>query len=300
MKIVIAGGTGYLGQILTNYFAEDRNNSIYILSRKQLINKSNISYLKWNGETEGYWTAFLEATDVLINLTGKSVNCRYTETNREAIYSSRINSTSLLCKVIQKLKYPPKVFIQSSSATIYRYSEDKLMTEKNGEIGTDFSMDVCKKWETVFNSFNLLKTKKIITRTSIVIGNNGGAFPIMKKLAKLGFGGKQGSGNQFISFITEEDYINAIEFLINKEAGVYNLCVPNPIKNKDFQKQLRQKLNCFIGIPTPKFLLKIGGIIIRTESELILKSRKVYPEKLLEKGFVFKTSSFNEFSSLVV
>ncbi|MDX6747599.1 TIGR01777 family oxidoreductase [Polaribacter sp. PL03] len=299
MKIVIAGGTGYLGELLINHFLKDKKNSIYILSRKQLINTGRVSYLKWNGSTEGYWTNLLEGTDVLINLTGKSVNCSYTEANKAVIYSSRIDSTNLLCNVVQKLKFPPKVFIQSSSATIYRHSEDLLMTERKGEIGTDFSMDVCKKWETTFNSFHLPKTTKIITRTSIVMGNNGGAFPIIKRLTKFGFGGKQGNGNQFISFITEEDYVNAIEFLIDKEAGVYNLCVPNPIKNKDFQKKLRQKMNCFIGIPTPKFLLKIGGIIIGTEAELILKSRKVYPEKLLEKGFEFSTSNFDEFCSFV-
>lgn len=299
MKIVIAGGTGYLGELLINHFLKDKKNSIYILSRKQLINTGRVSYLKWNGSTEGYWTNLLEGTDVLINLTGKSVNCSYTEANKAVIYSSRIDSTNLLCNVVQKLKFPPKVFIQSSSATIYRHSEDLLMTERKGEIGADFSMDVCKKWETTFNSFHLPKTTKIITRTSIVMGNNGGAFPIIKRLTKFGFGGKQGNGNQFISFITEEDYVNAIEFLIDKETGVYNLCVPNPIKNKDFQKKLRQKMNCFIGIPTPKFLLKIGGIIIGTEAELILKSRKVYPEKLLEKGFEFSTSNFDEFCSFV-
>ena len=296
MKIVIAGGTGYLGKILTNYFIKDKRNLIYILSRKQAVDRERISYLKWDGKTKGYWIPFLEGTDVFINLTGKSVNCRYSEANKAAIYSSRIDSTNLLCKVVQELKFPPKVFIQSSSATIYRHSEDKLMTENKGEIGADFSMDVCKKWETVFNSYHLPKTKKIVTRTSIVIGNNGGAFPIIKRLTTLGFGGKQGGGNQFISFITEEDYVKVMEFLIDKEAGIYNLCVPNPIKNKDFQKQLRHKLNCFIGIPTPEFLLKIGGMLIGTESELILKSRKVYPEKLLEKGFKFSVDNFDAFT----
>jgi uncharacterized protein (TIGR01777 family) len=299
MKIVIAGGTGYLGNLLINHFIKKKKNSIYILSRKQKIDTHNISYLKWDGKTKGYWTTFLEGTDVLINLTGKSVNCRYTETNKNEIYTSRIDSTNLLCKVVQELKYPPKVFIQSSSATIYRHSEDKLMTEKDGEIGEDFSMDVCKKWETVFNSYQLPKTTKIITRTSIVMGNNGGAFPIIKRLTKFGFGGKQGSGNQFISFITEEDYVKAIEFLIDKESGVYNLCIPNPIKNKDYQQELRKKLNCFIGLPTPKILLKIGAVFIGTEPELILKSRKVYPEKLLEKGFKFTTNNFNEFCNFV-
>lgn len=298
MKIVIAGGTGYLGKLLTNHFQKDHKNQIYILSRKQYVNTNNVFYLKWDGKSKGYWTKFLEGTDVLINLAGKSVNCRYTDTNKEEIYSSRIWSTNLLCNVVQELKFPLKVFIQSSSATIYRHSEDKLMTEKEGEIGTDFSMDVCKKWETVFNSFQFPNTRKIITRTSIVMGNKGGAFPIIKKLTKFGFGGKQGSGNQFISFITEEDFVKAIDFLIDKEAGVYNLCVPNPIKNKDFQKKLRQKLNCVLGFPTPKTLLKIGGFLIGTEPELILKSRKVYPEKLLKKGFTFTTNNFDDFSIL--
>lgn len=298
MKIVIAGGTGYLGKILTEHFIKNRNNTIYILSRKQYVNTKNVNYLKWNGKTKDYWVQFLEGVDVLINLAGKSVNCRYTINNKEEIYSSRIQSTNLLCKVVQELKFPPKVFIQSSSATIYRHSEDKLMTEKEGEIGADFSMDVCKKWETVFNSFQFPDTRKIITRTSIVMGNKGGAFPIIKKLTKFGFGGKQGSGNQFISFITEEDFVKAIDFLIDKETGVYNLCVPNPIQNKKFQARLRTKLNCFIGIPTPKVLLKLGGFLIGAEPELILKSRKVYPEKLLQKGFKFTTNNFDEFSIL--
>lgn len=293
MKIVIAGGNGYLGKLLTNHFKNDKKNQIYILSRKQYVNTNNVFYLKWDGKTEDYWSTFLEETDVLINLAGKSVNCRYTESNKSEIYSSRIESTNLLCKVVQKLQFPPKVFIQSSSATIYRHSEDKLMTEKNGEIGTDFSMDVCKKWEAVFNVYQFKKTRKIIIRTSIVMGNGGGAFPIIKRLTKFGFGGKQGLGNQFISFITEKDYVRAIDFLIDKESGIYNLCVPNPITNKSFQKQLRTKLKCLFGIPTLKILLKLGSIFIGTEPELILKSRKVYPEELLEKGFKFSVDNFD-------
>lgn len=146
MKIVIAGGTGYLGRLLTNHFLKDDKNKVFILSRREKLNQGNLHYLKWDGKTEGYWKTFLENTDVLINLTGKSVNCRYTRENKEEIYTSRIESTHILCKAIQELKSPPKVFIQSSSATIYRHSEDKLMTERKGEFGIDFSMDVCKKW----------------------------------------------------------------------------------------------------------------------------------------------------------
>lgn len=296
MKIVIAGGTGYLGELLTNYYKKEKKNQIYILTRKQKLNSGNVHYLQWNGKTKGYWTSLLEHTDVLINLTGKSVNCRYTKENKEEIYQSRLQSTALLCEIVQELAFPPKVFIQSSSATIYRHSEDVQMTEEKGEIGIDFSMDVCKKWEEVFNNYEFSKTKKIITRTSIVLGNNGGAFPIMKKMTKLGLGGKQGKGNQFISWITEQDYIKAIDFLMTKESGVYNICVPNPIRNKEFQKELRKKIKAPFGLSATKWMLKIGAKIIGTETELLLKSRNVYPEKLLDLGFKFDTKTFKEFS----
>lgn len=293
MKIVIAGGTGYLGHLLSKHFLKDVKNKVFILTRTEQLNKGNLHYLKWNGKTKGYWKQFLENTDILINLTGKSVDCRYTEKNKEEIYASRIESTHVLCQVVQELKHPPKVFIQSSSATIYRHSEDKLMTEKKGEIGIDFSMDVCKKWEMVFNSYQLPKTKKIITRTSIVMGNNGGALPILKSLVMLGLGGKQGSGNQFISWISEEDYVRSIVHLINQNSGVYNLCVPNPLKNETFQRKLRMKLGVFFGLNIPKWFLKVGAKIIGTEPELILKSRRVYPENLLKTGFTFKTNNFD-------
>ncbi|CAL2090820.1 TIGR01777 family oxidoreductase [Tenacibaculum sp. 190524A02b] len=294
MKIVIAGGTGYLGELLTEYYKKEKENQIYILSRKQKLNVDNVYYLQWDGVSKGYWTSILNHADVLINLTGKSVNCRYTQKNKAAIYNSRLKSTALLCEVVQDLAFPPKVFIQSSSATIYRYSEDKIMTESKGEIGIDFSMDVCKKWEEVFNSYHLPKTKKIITRTSIVLGNNGGAFPIMKQMTKLGLGGKQGKGNQYISWVTEEDYIRAIDFLIYQESGVYNVCVPNPIQNKKFQKELQCKLKIPFGFSSPSWLLKIGAQLIGTETELLLKSRNVYPEKLLKLGFTYTTKTFQE------
>lgn len=149
--------------------------------------------------------------------------------------------------------------------------------------------------ELVFNSYELSKTKKIITRTSIVMGNHGGAFPVLKRLTRFGLGGKQGKGNQFISWISEEDYVRSIVHLINQQSGVYNVCAPNPLKNETFQRKLRNKLGVFFGLDTPKWLLKIGAVFIGTEPELLLKSRRVYPEKLLSTGFVFKTAQFETF-----
>ncbi|TCP28621.1 hypothetical protein EV195_101801 [Tenacibaculum skagerrakense] len=294
MKIVIAGGTGYLGKLLTEFYTKEKENQIYILTRNQKLNYKNVNYIYWDGKTKGYWTQYLEGTDILINLTGKSVNCRYTQKNKKEIYESRLQSTAVLCEVVQNLKVPPNVFIQSSSATIYEHSEDTFMTEKDGEIGIDFSMDVCKKWEQLFNSFKFENTRKIITRTSIVLGNRGGAYPLMKKMTQFGFGGKQGNGKQFISWISEQDYVNAIHYLIDKPSGVYNICVPNPIRNYSFQKELRKKLRIKVGINAPKLLLNIGAKIIGTETELLLKSRKVYPQNLLDLGFEFGAAKFNE------
>lgn len=294
MKIVIAGGTGYLGKLLTEFYTKEKENQIYILTRNQKLNYDNVNFIQWDGKTKGYWTQYLEGTDVLINLTGKSVNCRYTKKNKKEIYESRLQSTAVLCEVVQSLKVPPNVFIQSSSATIYKHSEDTFMIEKDGEIGIDFSMDVCKKWEQLFNSYVFENTRKIITRTSIVLGNRGGAFPLMKKMTQFGFGGKQGNGKQFISWISEQDYVNAIHYLIDKPSGVYNICVPNPIRNYSFQKELRKKLRIKVGINAPKLLLNIGAKIIGTETELLLKSRKVYPQNLLDLGFEFGATKFNE------
>ncbi|AUC15987.1 TIGR01777 family protein [Tenacibaculum sp. SZ-18] len=294
MKIVIAGGTGYLGKLLTEFYTQEKENQVYILTRTQKLNYKNVNYIYWNGKSKGSWTQFLEKADVLINLTGKSVNCRYNNKNKAAIYNSRLESTAVLCEVVQSLNVPPTVFIQSSSATIYKHSEEKYMTEKDGEIGIDFSMDVCKKWEQLFNSYEFKNTRKIITRTSIVLGRNGGAFPLMKRMTKLGLGGKQGNGKQFISWISEQDYINAINYLIDKPSGVYNICAPNPIRNCSFQKELRKKLRIKVGINAPKLLLNIGAKIIGTETELLLKSRKVYPQNLLDLGFEFGTTKFND------
>lgn len=293
MKIIIAGGNGYLGSLLINHFKKE--NQIFVLTRNHKLNEKNVYYLKWDGKSKAYWVSLLNNSDVFINLTGKSVNCRYTQENKNKIYSSRLDSTALLCEVVQGLSHPPKVFIQSSSATIYKHSYDKLMTEHSGEIGVDFSMDVCKKWEQTFNSYHLKNTTKIITRTAIVLGNNGGAFPIIKKLAKLGLGGKQGKGNQYISWITEKDYVRALVFLIKQKSGTYNICAPNPIRNRDFQKIIRKKLNILFGLPSPVWLLKIGALFIRTEPELILKSRNVFPEKLINLGFVFNVDNFNNY-----
>ena len=282
--ILIAGGSGFLGQVLENYFTE-KGYIVKILTRNP--NKENEIY--WNAKELGQWTNALENTEVLINLTGKSVDCRYTEKNKEEIYNSRIDSTNILGLAINLSEIPPKTWINSSTATIYKHSLDKQMTEESGEIGNDFSMNIAKSWEKSFYDITNPKTRKIAIRSSIVMGKKGGALIPLKRLTQFGLGGKQASGNQKVSWIHELDFARAVEFLIENEnlKGSFNLSVKNPTINKTLMKSFRNILNVPFGLPHPKWLLKFGAKIIGTETELVLKSRNVIPERLLNNGFEF-------------
>ncbi|AWG21344.1 TIGR01777 family protein [Flavobacterium faecale] len=287
-KLIIAAGTGFLGQVLVNHF-ESKFDEIIILTRGQNSVSGKIKLVNWDAKTLTGWETELENADVLINLAGKSVDCRYTEKNKKEILLSRIQSTKVLNQAVLACANPPKHWLNSSTSTIYRFSLDKQMSEENGEIGNDFSMNVAQSWEKSFFKTATPNTLKTALRTSIVLGRNGGAFIPLKRLTRLGLGGKQGKGNQFISWIHAEDFARAIDFIIEKQmTGVVNIVSPQPISNTDFMAQLRKQLNVFIGIPTPEFLLKIGAKIIGTETELVLKSRNVIPKRLQENGFVFE------------
>lgn len=287
-KLIIAAGTGFLGQVLVNHF-ENKFDEIVILTRGQNSRTGKIKLVNWDAKTLFGWETELENADVLINLAGKSVDCRYTEKNKKEILLSRIQSTKVLNQAVLACANPPKHWLNSSTSTIYRFSLDKQMSEANGEIGNDFSMNVAQSWEKAFFTTATPQTLKTALRTTIVLGENGGAFIPLKRLTQLGLGGKQGKGNQFISWIHEKDFARAIEYIIEKQlTDVLNIVSPQPISNQDFMATLRKQLNVFIGLPTPEFLLTIGAKIIGTEPELVLKSRNVIPARLLENGFVFE------------
>lgn len=285
MKIIIAGGSGFLGKALEKYFS-DANHQVFVLSRKPL--KKNDIY--WDARSFGEWTNKLENTDVLINLTGKSVDCRYTDQNKGEILASRINSTRILRMAIEKCQNPPKIWLNASSATIYIHAETQLMDEENGIIGDDFSMNICKEWEKEFFKTEQPTVRKVALRTSIVLGNEGGAFSKIKTITRLGLGGEQGKGQQMMSWIHIKDFCKAVEFIIKHEniRGSINITAPNPLKNENFMEQLRFQLKIPFGLNAPIFLLELASIFIRTETELLLKSRNVFPKKLLESGFTFE------------
>ncbi|MDX6182111.1 TIGR01777 family oxidoreductase [Flavobacterium sp. Fl-77] len=299
-KLIIVAGTGFLGHVLVDHF-KNKFEEIVILTRGNSKTIDGIRYVNWDARTLSGWEKELENATVLINLAGKSVDCRYTKENKKEILLSRIESTKILNQAVLKCQNPPKHWLNSSTSTIYRFSLDKQMDEVDGETGNDFSMNVALSWEKAFFKTETPNTLKTALRTSIVLGKKGGAFVPLKTLAKLGFGGKQGKGNQFISWIHEDDFANAVEFILQKEiTGRINIVSPQPIRNSEFMKQLRTAVGAPFGIPISTFLLEMGSFIIRTETELVLKSRNVIPRRLLENGFKFQFENIgNTFKNLL-
>ncbi|PCJ24315.1 MAG: TIGR01777 family protein [Flavobacteriales bacterium] len=294
-KIVIAGGSGFIGKVLSSYYKK-KGYLVVILTRGTSRLVDGIRFEHWDAKTLGDWSTLLEGAEVLINLTGKSVDCRYTKENKRLILSSRVDATNVLGEAINQLQNPPKVWFNSSTATIYDYSLTKAMTEEDGDIGSDFSMSVAKAWEEAFFNSTTPKTRKIALRISLVLGKGEGVLPVLTKLSKLGLGGYHGNGKQKFAWIHIDDLIQTIEFLKGKESidGPINCTSPSEIDNQQFMKALRKSLGVWFGIPTPKFALEIGSFLMQTESELILKSRFVKPQRLLDNGFQFKFTNIDK------
>jgi len=285
-KIVMAGGTGFIGQ----YFKDAFEKEGYLV----LIIARNPNNIQWN-DTPAIISA-LEGSELLINLAGKSVNCRYTEENKKAILTSRTETTRALGEALLKCKNPPPLWINSSTATIYRHADDRPMTESNGEIGSGFSVGIAKAWEESFFTFRLPRTRQVALRIAIVLGKNGGVVQPLMNLVRFGLGGKQGSGKQMFSWIHIEDLFNIVRFVQahHEIAGVINCSSPNPVDNQTLMKTFRSVLNIKIGIHMPTWMLTIGASIIGTETELLLKSRWVVPERLLQLGFKYKYNQLYE------
>ena len=279
-KIVIAGGTGFVGQYLSKRF-QKMGYQVILIGRQ----KENISWT----DTDGILAA-LENAEMLINLAGKSVNCRYNASNKAQIFSSRTETTSILGKAIENCSQPPALWLNASTATIYRHAEDRPMTESNGEIGRVFSVEVAKKWEQTFFDFHLPYTRQVALRMAIVLGVDGGVIQPFKNLVRFGLGGIQGRGDQYFSWIHIEDLFQIILFIQKHHEidGTINCAAPNPITNKTFMETFRSVMHRKIGLPAPKWLLEIGALLIGTETELLLKSRWVIPERLTELGFTFQ------------
>jgi len=287
-KIVLAGGNGYLGGVLAGYYRHIAE-EVIILSRKPKATDHNIKTILWDGKTKGDWIQEIEGADMLVNLCGKNVNCRYTLKNREEIIRSRVIPTALLNEVVGELSSPPALWINITSATIYRHAEDFAQDEATGQIGYGFSIDVCRQWEDAFFSEYKAPVRKVALRMGIVLGRSDSVFPRLLNLVRFGLGGKQGNGRQYVSWVHEQDVARSTEWILDHAEmnGVINCTAPEAIKNADLMYALRKSYGMPIGLPTPAWLLNIGARIIGTETELILKSRWVAPKRLLDSGYQF-------------
>lgn len=291
-KIIIAGGTGSLGNFLSKYFSE-KGVEVVVLSRSEKQSAGKIHFKKWDGKTLGEWSKEIDGSLCVINLTGKSVNCRYTEENKKEIIASRVDSTSIIGKAIQNSTAPPNVWINASSAAIYGNTE--TITDETSRKGEGFSSDVCKKWETAFAMAETPHTRKVALRIGLVLSEEGGVLEPIIGLAKFFLAGTIGSGKQFMSWIHEEDFGKLVEQCIHDESfsGAINACVPNPVTNKEFMKALRDGLGNPFGFPNPAFMVKMGAFFMGTEPDLVLFGRRVVSKILQEKSFQFQFPEIN-------
>ncbi|WP_263365113.1 TIGR01777 family oxidoreductase [Edaphobacter bradus] len=297
MRIVIPGGSGQVGQILARHF-HAQGHAVTVLSRR--VTEAPWRVVAWDGRTRGAWVSALEGSDVCINLAGRSVNCRYTEANRREIHDSRALSTRLLNEVIGSLEAPPPVWLNASTATIYRHALDRPMDETTGELGGGepgapdtwrFSIEVAKGWEEAFFAIATPRTRKVALRSAMTFSpDRGGVFDVFLGLVRHGLGGAMGAGTQYVSWIHEFDFVRAVELLIADASlsGVVNLTAPNPLQNREFMRALREAWGTGVGLPAAWWMIEIGTRAMRTESELVLKSRRVVPGRLLAAGFRFE------------
>jgi uncharacterized protein (TIGR01777 family) len=302
MKIVIPGGTGQVGTVLSRALVAG-GHEIVVLSRLPETGGPSdyLRHVYWDGRALGAWAAELEGADAVINLAGRSVNCRYTPEHRREIIDSRVDSTRVLGQAIRAATRPPRVWLQASTATIYAHRYDAPNDEATGIIGGsepgvpetwNFSIDVATRWEAAAAEADPLPaTRRVLMRSAIIMSPDaGGAFDMLLRLVRFGLGGKNGDGRQFVSWIHEVDFVRAVLWLIEHEEieGVVNLAAPSPLPNADFMRALRQAWGMPIGLPAFEWMLAIGAFFLRTETELILKSRRVVPTRLPEHGFAFE------------
>jgi uncharacterized protein len=295
MKVVIPGGTGQVGRILARAL-RTRGHEVVVLSR----GSSSAGVVTWDGRTVGDWAREIDGADAVINLAGRSVNCRYTKTNMQQMLDSRVDSTEAVGVSIGRAAQPPRVWLQMSTATIYAHSFDAPNDEATGILGGGepdapgywrFSIDIPKAWERAQREAATPATRRVALRTAMVMSpDRGGVFDALLRLTRVGLGGPIAGGHQFVSWIHEHDFVRAVELLIRRDdiEGPVNLVSPGPLVQRDFMAALRKGWGARIGLTATKWMVELGAFFLRTDTELILKSRRVIPARLLDVGFVFE------------
>ncbi len=303
MKIVIPGGSGQVGTILARAF-HGEGHEVVVLSRSPQAAPWKVR--AWDSAARGDWWRQIDGADVVINLAGRSVNCRYHAANRREIWQSRVDSTRAVGAAVAAAKCPPRVWLQAGTATIYVHRYDAPNDEDTGLLGGSeprapekwrFSVEVARAWERAWEEARTPHTRKVCLRSAMTMSPDaGGIFATLSALARLGLGGKAGDGRQYVSGIHEEDFIRAVRWLIERDdlAGPVNLAAPEPLPNVEFMRALREACGVPLGLPAAEWMLEIGAHFLRTETELILKSRRVIPARLLRSGFTFRFPTWPE------
>ena len=298
MKIILVGASGYLGHALVS-FLRDANHELTVISRHDP--KNGAKFVEWDGVEMGDWAREFDGADAVINLAGRSVNCRYNDENKRQILDSRVQTTTLIGRAVADAGAPPRVWLNAASATIYRDARDREMDEVSGEVGSGFSVDVCRAWEqTLFDA--PVHCRRVAMRLAMVFGApRGGVYDAFEILTRLGFGGPMAGGGQYISWVHLHDFCRAVAFLLENELeGPVNIAAPQPLTNAQFLSILRRALHISYALPTARWQLEIGAFAGQTETELLLKSRRVVPGKLLDAGFNFDYPDWSKAASAIV
>ena len=295
MKVVIPGGTGQVGTALRRALRRD-GHEVVILTRRA----AGPGQAAWDGERLGPWAAEVDGSDVVINLAGRSVNCRYTKSNLTQMMRSRVRSTRVIGAAIAAAERPPLVWLQMSTAAIYAHGTSAPNDEADGVIGGDeagvpgywaFSVHIARAWERELADAVTPMTRKVALRTTMVMTpDRGGVFDVLSRLARLGLGGAVAGGGQYVSWIHEDDFIAAVRFIIerNSMTGPVNLAAPGPVRQRDLMRELRAAWGVPVGLPATRWMAELGARALRSDSELLLKSRWVVPAALSEAGFEFR------------
>ncbi|HEX4062017.1 MAG TPA: TIGR01777 family oxidoreductase [Streptosporangiaceae bacterium] len=294
MKVVIPGGTGQLGSIL-NRALTTAGHDVVVLTRDPVRDHE----VRWDGETLGPWAGTIDGSDVVVNLAGRSVNCRYTPANLRDMMDSRVNSARVVGEAITAAARPPRAWLQMSTATIYAHRLDAPNDETTGVIGGGepgtppywgYSVKIATSWERAQRRAATPHTRKVAMRAAIVMSpDRGGAFDVLSRLARLGLGGTVAGGRQYVSWIHDQDFARAVEFLAERDdiTGAVNLAAPHPLTQRQFMRALRAAWGVPLGLPATAWMAELGALAIRSDTELLLKSRRVVPGLLLAAGFSF-------------
>lgn len=294
-RIILAGGRGFLGQLLGRHL-RSRGWEPVVLTRTPSLS-ADFPELPWDARTLEGWARSLDGAEAVINLAGRSVNCRFTPKNRRLIMDSRVDSTRVLGEAIARCHAPPRVWLNASTATLYRHTfgapHDESSTDfsPTPEAKDAYSVEVGRAWEKAFDDAVTPPTRKVALRTTLVFGTvAGGVFQILRRLARLGLGGRMGSGRQYVSWIHDGDFCRAVEWILTHTDlhGPINLAAPQPVTNAEMMRLFRQECGIPMGLPAAEWMLEVGAFFMRTETELLLKSRRVVPGKLLADGFKFE------------